>query len=197
MKKMLVYFSLCSVLYAMSGCNNNAGQDQAETPALDSTQLVERGKYLVNTIGCDDCHSPKKMGAQGPEIEPSLRFSGYPADRPLPPVSEAVLQDGWSLFGPELTVAIGPWGASFAANITSDSTGIGNWTKEQFVTAMREGKSKGLEGGRPILPPMPWQNFRNMTDEDLRAIWAFLQTTTPVKNVVPSPVPLSEIKYKK
>ncbi len=127
----------------------------------------------------------------------ALRFSGYPSQRPLPPADEQALQNGWALLGPDLTAAIGPWGASFAANITSDATGIGNWTEAQFIKAIREGKSKGLDGARSLLPPMPWQNFKKLNDEDLKSIYAYLKTTTPVKNVVPAPIPLTNIKFKR
>ena len=129
----------------------------------------------------------KKMGPQGPELETDLRLSGYPSSRPLPPVDKKVISNGWALFNGDLTVGVGPWGASFAANLTSDSTGIGNWTDFQFKKALREGKSKGLENGRPILPPMPWQNYKNLKDEDVEAIFAFLKSTKPVKNVPPAP----------
>jgi hypothetical protein len=137
------------------------------------------------------------MGPHGPEVDMALRFSGYPSHRPLPPVNGEALNSGWALFGPDLTAAVGPWGASFAANITSDATGIGNWSEGQFVKAIREGKLKGLDGSRPLLPPMPWQNFRKMNDEDLKSIYAYLKTTTPVKNIVPSPIPLKDIKFKR
>lgn len=85
-------------------------------------------------------------------------------------------------------------GGSFAANITSAETGIGNWTKEQFFGAIRKGKYKGLEGSRPLLPPMPWQVYRNMTDTDLNAIFAYLQTTKPIENIVPAPIAPIDIK---
>jgi hypothetical protein len=92
---------------------------------------------------------------------------------------------GWVLFAPDLTAAVGPWGMSFSANISSDQTGIGNWTEEQFFRAIREGKSKGLKESRPLLPPMPWAQYRNLKDDDLRAIFAFLKSTKPVENRVP------------
>jgi len=96
------------------------------------------------------------------------------------------------LFEPDLTAAAGPWGVSFAANITSDQSGIGNWTEEGFIRAMREGKFKGIEGSRMLLPPMPWENFAKLTDEDIRAIYAYLKTTKPVYNVVPAAIPPGE-----
>jgi mono/diheme cytochrome c family protein len=154
---------------------------------------VKRGNYLVSSIGCDDCHSPKTMGPQGPQLDMEHRLSGYPAERPIAKVDAAALKSGWMLFSGDLTSAVGPWGMSFAANITSDSTGIGNWTEAQFIKAMREGKTKGLDGSRPILPPMPWPNFKNLTDEDLRAMFAYLKSTKPVRNVVPEPRPLASL----
>ena len=94
---------------------------------------------------------------------------------------------------PDLTTAVGPWGVSFASNITSDDTGIGNWSLEQFKISLTKGRFKGLENGRDLLPPMPWQNFANLTNEDLKAIYTYLQSTKPVKNVVPAPIPPAEI----
>lgn len=198
MKTFIFLFSVCSVaILGLNSCTTTSSKPLESDPIRDSVQLIKRGEYLVNTIGCDDCHSPKKMGPRGPEVDMALRFSGYPATRPLQPADEEGLKSGWLLFGPDLTASIGPWGASFAANITSDATGIGNWSETQFVKAIREGKSKGLDGTRPLLPPMPWQNFRKMSDEDLKSIYTYLKTTTPVKNIVPSPIPLKDIKFKK
>ncbi len=94
----------------------------------------------------------------------------------------------------DLTSAVGPWGVSFAANLTSDPTGIGSWTEENFKRALKEGKYKGMPGGRTLLPPMPWQNFANISDEDVSAIFAYLKSTKPVKNVVPAPIPPDQLK---
>lgn len=91
--------------------------------------------------------------------------------------------------GGDLTSAVGPWGTSFAANISSDESGIGNWTEEQFLTSIKQGKTKGVANGRPILPPMPWTTYRNLNDEDLKAVFAYLKSTPPVQNVVPAPLP--------
>lgn len=79
----------------------------------------------------------------------------------------------------------GPWGATFAANLSSDETGIGNWTEEQFKKALTQGKWKGMDGNRSLLPPMPWQDFAHMTDEDVKSIFVFLKSTKPIKNVEP------------
>lgn len=98
------------------------------------------------------------------------------------------------MLGTDLTSAVGPWGMSFTANISSDETGIGNWKEEQFIKALREGKYKGLDQSRPLLPPMPWFVYKNMTDDDLRSIFAFLKSSKPVKNVVPAPIPWKDLK---
>lgn len=167
----------------------NEVNSKGSTPSVaDSVQLVKRGQYLVNSIGCDDCHSPKKMGLHGPEVDSALRFSGYPAGRPLPAFDTGTAKK-WILFDNDLMSYVGPWGISFSANISSDPTGIGNWTETQFVRSIREGKWKGLEQGRPLLPPMPWENFGRLSDEDLRSIYAFLKTTKPINNTVPQPIP--------
>jgi hypothetical protein len=155
--------------------------------------LVARGKYLVNTSGCHDCHTPKIMTPHGPELDTTRLLSGHPASAPQAKVSKDALRD-WILFGQDLTSAAGPWGVSFAANLTSDETGMGSWTEEQFFTAIRKGKFKGLEGSRSLLPPMPWQVYSGMTDTDLKAIYRYLQTTKPVFNIVPAPIAPDDIE---
>ncbi|WP_420147677.1 c-type cytochrome [Spirosoma sp.] len=150
--------------------------------------LIKKGEYLVGIMGCGDCHSPKTMGPQGPEPVASKLLSGYPADRSVPARNADALKN-WVLFNSDNTAAVGPWGVSFAANLTSDATGIGNWSEEQFRRALKQGKSKGLANNRMLLPPMPWTNYRNIKDEDLKAIFAYLKSTKPVANVVPAPIP--------
>lgn len=181
--------AIATIVFALS-CDLLDSGNIAESfspSAADSANKVQRGAYLVNTMGCDDCHSPKKFGPKGPEIDTNLRFGGYPAGRPLPPFDTATAHK-WILFAGDLTAAAGPWGVSFSANISSDPTGIGNWTEAQFIRCLREGKWLGLDG-RPLLPPMPWQNFARLTDRDLKSIYAFLKTTKPVNNTVPQPIP--------
>lgn len=160
---------------------------------LDSSALVKRGEYLVTISGCNDCHSPKVMTPNGPEPDPKRILSGHPAEEALPAITDKKMAapGQWVLFGPSLTAAVGPWGTSFAANLTPDDTGIGPWTEKQFFKAIREGKFKGMDGTRPLLPPMPWFNFAKMSDEDLRAVFMYLKSLPPVKNAVPAPVPPS------
>jgi hypothetical protein len=93
------------------------------------------------------------------------------------------------MFYPDLTAAAGPWGVSFAANLTPDQSGIGTWTEEQFKRAIMQGKFKGIDGARTLLPPMPWFNFAALKDEDVSAIFAYLKSLKPVVNVVPQPIP--------
>ncbi len=155
-------------------------------PLLEDVQ--ERGRYLVTILGCGDCHSPKVMGAHGPEPAPGKLFSGHPAGTQLPPVDKNATS-GWVLFSMDQTATVGPWGTSFAGNITSDQTGIGAWSEEQFSNAVRKGWFKGIEGGRRLLPPMPWPAYAAMSDEDLHAIYTYLVSTEAVENVVPAPLP--------
>ena len=169
-----------------------ARSEHAERLDYTKEQLIERGRYLVNTSACHDCHSPKIMTPHGPEPDPERLLSGHPSSSPIPEVNVSAVKD-WILFNHDLTAIVGPWGASFAANLTSDETGTGNWTEEQFFTAIRKGKYKGMEGSRDLLPPMPWQVYRNMTDNDLRAIFAYLKTTKPVRNIVPAPIAPNDI----
>lgn len=183
-----------SIVSIVTACTTGSAKEESKTTALTEAQLVKRGEYLVNVVGCDDCHSPKSMGPKGPEIIQELRFSGYPSTRPVQKADSNVVKQGWALFGPDLTSAVGPWGMSFAANITPHETGIGNWTEAQFFKAIREGKYKGLDNSRPLLPPMPWFAYKNFSDEDIKAIFAFLKTINPVENVVPSHVPFTALK---
>src|SRR5436189_889307 len=178
------------IMYAISSGDNNPEQPKPMT----QEEKIKRGEYLVNAVGCDDCHSPKKMGAQGPEIISELRFSGSPSTAQLPSVNTGEIKKGWMMFAPDLTSAIGQWGQSYAANISSDATGIGNWKEEQFLKALREGKYKGLDNTRPLLPPMPWFVYKNFSDDDLKSIFAYLKSTKPVHNVVAAPKPFSELK---
>ncbi|MFD2247505.1 cytochrome c [Pontibacter ruber] len=152
------------------------------------TQLLY-GEHLVIIAGCHDCHTPKKMTAHGPEADSSRLLSGHPAKMPPPDIDRAAFEKKGLAVTQTLTAWTGPWGISYAANLTSDKTGIGNWQEKNFITAMREGKSKGMANGRMLLPPMPWQHYRHMTDEELKAVFAYLKSTKPVSNVVPAPQP--------
>ena len=94
----------------------------------------------------------------------------------------------WTWMGGATNTAFaGAWGVSFTANLTPDKdTGLGLWTEDMFLQALRTGRHEGK--GRQILPPMPWAMIRNLTDEDLKSIFAYLQSLPPVRNRVPQPV---------
>jgi mono/diheme cytochrome c family protein len=187
---------LAFLLFSLCAAFTNDGQENsiATIPFHPDKDLVKRGEYLVGVLGCQDCHSPKRMGAQGPEVIPELHLSGYPASRPIARIFPEAIQGGWMLFGADGTSAVGPWGMSFAANLTSDETGIGSWSYDQFKTALTKGKFKGLANTRPLLPPMPWTNYTNMAEEDIQAVFQYLKSTKPVSNVVPSPITPDKLK---
>ena len=122
------------MLYNTS-CDKGQETSAKSTNPADSSpeQTIQRGEYLVKIMGCNDCHSPKQMGPNGPEINPELMLSGYPADRPVLEFKDSMIRKGFAMFYPDLTAAAGPWGISFAGNLTPDETGIGNWSEEQFI----------------------------------------------------------------
>ena len=183
-------FILLSFIYCISACNN-APKGKGDSLATRE-DTVARGKYLVTTIGCGDCHSPKVMTPQGPVPDTTRELSGHPADMKLGKIDKGQLQE-WVYFNSIFTAIVGPWGVSYAANLTSDETGIGNWTEQQFFTAIRKGKYKGMENNRDLLPPMPWPSYRHMNDDDLKAIFAYLKSTKPINNVVPAPKSLNDL----
>jgi hypothetical protein len=154
---------------------------------------VKRGRYLVTIMGCADCHSPKKPSPQGPMPDMERFLAGFNSTQPLGSYDRNLVKTGqWVIFNGQNTAFAGPWGVSFAANLTPDATGIGTWTFEQFNSAMRKGKFKGLENSRPLMPPMPWQNYTDMSDADMRAVFAYLKSLKPVPNVVPAYIPAGQ-----
>ena len=191
MKKCYLALTIMGVMSI--ACNSPKQKEIAKTevPKVEPNTVVnkvKRGQLLVASVGCNDCHSPKIMTDRGPEIDPDRRLLGHPSQEGLPPYDKETAK-AYVLFSIGLTAAIGPWGTSFAANLTPDETGIGNWTEAQFIKAIKEGKFKGMEGTRPLLPPMPWTEYRNFPKEDLAAIFAYLKTINPVENVVPAAIP--------
>lgn len=201
MKKLsaIVIVVLASVIFIFSRCTENKS---ADTVNKKDTSLVANegmggyesqakwGEHLVLIAGCNDCHTPKKMTPTGPEFDLSLALSGHPAKLPPPDVDRKAIESKGLAVTNDLTVWVGPWGVSYAANITSDETGIGKWTEAQFMLALREGKWKGIKENRQLLPPMPWNtSFKFMTDDEVKAIFAYLKTTKPVQNTEPAPEP--------
>jgi hypothetical protein len=158
-----------------------------QSPAPSSNNArVERGAHLVKTMGCNDCHTPWKVGPRGPEPDTSRALTGHPADFVVPPPPPA--SGPWIAHVAATNTAwAGPWGVSFTANLTPDpETGLGRWTEEMFIATMRTGRHQGK--GRRLLPPMPYWTLGALDDEDLRSVFAYLQSLPPVKNRVPAPI---------
>ncbi|HSW05431.1 c-type cytochrome [Aquabacterium sp.] len=184
---LLVPISLVAALLAASSDTYAAPSAEASA-AAPKPAAVARGKYLVTTSGCHDCHTPFKMGANGPEPDFSRALSGHPEQLQMPPAPQ--LPEGpWLVVSAATNTAhAGPWGVSFTANLTPDAdTGLGPWTQRNFIDTIRTGRHMGR--GRPVLPPMPIPVYRNFTDGDLAAIYAYLRTVPAVKNRVPDPLP--------
>jgi mono/diheme cytochrome c family protein len=162
-----------------------AGQAGAAAPDTQKAR-VERGAQLVKTTGCNDCHTPWKMGDRGPEMDMSRALTGHPADMVMPPPPPP--SGPWIGHSAATNTAFaGPWGVSFTANLTPDKeTGLGTWTEDMFIATMRTGRHQGK--GRQILPPMPFWMVGALPDEDIRSIFAYLQSLAPVKNRVPAPI---------
>jgi hypothetical protein len=157
---------------------------------LDSS--VDRGKYLVALGGCHDCHTPKIQGLNGvPILDETRLLSGHPENLPPPSWSPTDMKEKGvaAVTNPSLTAWAGPWGVSFAMNLTADKeTGIAEWSEQMFIQMARTGKHQGQPNGRDILPPMPWFNLKDVKDADLKAMWAYLRSVPPVKNSVPLPL---------
>ena len=181
----LLFAAALSVLATATGRAVTMAGPAAD-PAAANPARVQRGEYLVRTMGCHDCHTPFTMGPKGPEPDMSRALTGHPADLVMPP--PPVLAGPWVWAGAGTNTAFaGPWGVSFTANLTPDEeTGLGRWTEEMFVATMKTGRHQGK--GRPILPPMPYFNVSALTDEDLSSLFAYLRSLRPVRNRVPTPI---------
>ena len=193
---------LMSLIFIFSRCNQ--GQTDNSETTKDSTQTqtqaalpayggfesqVAWGKHIVTIVGCNDCHTPKKMGSAGPEDNMDLALSGSPSQMQGININRKEIESK-GLASTNMLEWIGPWGISYTANITSDSTtGIGNWTLDQFIRTFKTGKYGGAPEGRNLLPPMPWQGIAQMTDDELKAVYTYLESTKPIHNIVPQPQP--------
>ena len=160
----------------------------APVASSDDAAQVERGRYLVTTSGCNDCHTPLVEGPNGAEPDWSRMLSGHPEGLDMPPVP-ALPAGPWQIVAAGTSTAwSGPWGVSFTANLTPDpETGIGKWTYENFRDTIRTGRHLGR--GRAILPPMPIPMYKHFNDADLQAIYAYLKSIPAISNRVPAPLP--------
>ena len=169
------------IAVAIAACN--------QPPAAPET-AVERGKMLVIGGACHDCHTPKKLGPKGPELDMDRMLSGHPEAIKITTPYRPAAGSPWIMAATDdATAWSGPWGVSFPANLTPDTnTGLrsGVWTEELFIKALRTGKHMGT--ARDILPPMPWNVYGQLSDDDLKAIWAYLGTIPAINNHVPDPI---------
>ena len=165
---------------------------QRSTSATSSPATIARGEYLVTIGGCNDCHTPFKMGPKGPEPDTSRMLSGHPEQFVIAAPAKMTSAEWMMASAPTNTAHSCPWGVSFTANLTPDqNTGLGIWTEEMFMKALRTGRHMGVS--REILPPMPWFNYGKMTDADLKAVYAYLRSIPAIHNRVPDPLPPANI----
>ena len=172
-----------------------ACQQPAPRAAAPAQTTIDRGKRLVSVGGCHDCHTPKKLGPEGPEPDMDRMLSGHPESIKVVAPYKPSPGSPWLVATTvDLTAWSGPWGVSFPPNLTPDTlTGLhsGIWTEELFIKAIRTGKHMGT--ARDILPPMPWKVYREWSDDDLKAVWAYLGAIPAVTNHVPEPMPPAEV----
>lgn len=192
-KKWLIPTGIIALALLYFSCGSGSEEPKAEATkdidevrAMENDEMVAKGRYLVTGGLCNDCHSPKIFDDKGMHIDTMKTLSGSPAGMTMPPFQSSALTPGnWIMMSPDITSFIGPWGISYAANLTPDSaTGIGTWSKEMFMNAIRNGKHQGVATGRPIMPPMPWEEVRKLRDEDLECIFAYLKSLPPINNKV-------------
>jgi mono/diheme cytochrome c family protein len=176
--------------FAIAAC-----KPPASPAAAPARTAVERGKMLVIGGACHDCHTPKKLGPKGPEPDMDRMLSGHPENIAVTAPYKPAPGNAWAYgVSEDLTAWSGPWGVSFPANLTPDPlTGLrsGVWTEALFIKALRTGKHMGT--ARDILPPMPWNFYGQLSNDDLKAIWAYLGTIPPIRNHVPDPIPPADV----
>ena len=183
MKKFLV--AACMMGALLAALVVNAAETNTDSKKQEQ---IKRGEHLVKAGLCADCHTPKVMGPNGPEEDNTRMLSGHPGDMALPP-PPALPEGPWGVISSwDLTAWSGPWGVSFPRNLTPDKeTGLGDWTEQNFIDTIRSGRRMGK--GRAILPPMPIAGISNYTDDELKAIFAYLQSIPAIHNPVPEPIP--------
>lgn len=192
----IFFFALAfSILMVACDSKKEVENKEASLAPLTKDEYIVKGAYLIKVGGCNDCHTPKLFTEKGMELDTSRLLSGHPAGETLPPVDPRALQPGyWVLFNAHSTAAVGPWGLTYARNLTPHETGIKGWQEEYFIKSFRTGKHMGIESGRPIMPPMPWFNLAGAPDEDLKAIFHYLKSIKPVDNAVPEPLSPDEVR---
>jgi mono/diheme cytochrome c family protein len=192
------------MLIVLPACNQQRASevgegDDLEAPTGESVanasaeEQIHHGRYLVRSGGCNDCHTPwifdEALGIPRPDM--SRMLSGHPKGGPDPEGTVGAHDMG--LIGPTFTSFALPFGIIYSLNLTPDmDTGIGSWTEEMFLDVFRKGRHLG-GNGRGVLPPMPWLWIRNLSDDDLRAVYAYLRSIPPISNAVPEPKMAEEV----
>jgi hypothetical protein len=183
--RMFIAIPIAIIVVLVFSQINCSGRE--ENKPMSQQELVALGKYIVTTGGCDDCHTPKIYTASGPVPDTTRSLSGFQQGGTLPALDTKYVTPGnWVATESNFSAWVGSWGISYASNLTPDNaTGIGALTEEMFIKTLREGKYMGV--GRPLLPPMPWQVIGMKTDQDLKAIYAYLHSLPAINNEVPQP----------
>jgi len=176
-------FTAAVALSLLAACST---RPVAPPPGTAADRLA-RGRLLVSIGGCNDCHTPMRfdpeLGMPVPDMTRML--SGHPAGGPDP--ASTLSGHDMAAIGPTFTSFRLPFGVVYPANLTPDKdTGLGGWTEEMFLRAVRTGRHMG-GSGRPILPPMPWMTLAQQSDDDLKAVFAYLQSVPAIRNDVPAP----------
>ena len=194
------YFLITSLAFGLicfTGCSENKPSEPGgtSTAAVEKSNFggyetqVKLGEHLVTIGGCNDCHTPKKLTPMGPVDDTTLLLSGHPEKLPAADVDRKEMESKGLIVTSDFTSWTGPWGITYSANLTPDETGTGNWTENQFLYALKNSVSKGLAGARPLMPPMSMMPVKHMTDDELKAIFAYLKTIKPIKNNSVQPTP--------
>ncbi|MEL6986724.1 MAG: diheme cytochrome c-553 [Bacteroidota bacterium] len=136
----LLILLFCSFfIYNCTSDSKSNENDKTIVKTETKQDLITRGAYLSSITGCDHCHTPKIMTDKGPVPDMDRWMMGHPENEAIPTINKSEIAPGkWTLFLPSLTAAVGPWGVSYAANITPDDTGIGTWTYEQFKSQLQK-----------------------------------------------------------
>lgn len=155
--RMDVFAGTVILALAATSCQRQPKEQATEQPPPDP---VERGEYLVRTVGCEHCHTPGGMYGLP---DPKRKLAGSDL--------------GWK----------GAWGVRYAGNLTPErATGLGTWSEDDLVNAIRKAQRPD---NSPIQTPMPWFHFVFFSEEDARAIAKYLGTIPPVVHKVPDRVP--------
>lgn len=189
-------FSFSFFAFLFFACNQGSGDSKIEDAKTPSGSVsfggfdsqLKWGEHLVLIGGCNDCHTPKKMGPNGPEDDKARMLSGHPAEMPAPDFNVNDAAKKGLIVTQTFTAWTGPWGTTYAANLTPDPTGLGHWKEEQFIKAIKEKKWMGLDDTRPLMPPMSMMPVTLMSDDELKAIFAYLQTIPAIQNKQPEAV---------